>query len=140
MTYTISRDTNIVSVIVTDMVTLQDCVCSVDGLLAEGVLEPGMQLLIDATSIKPELSFSDLHNLVWHVQRLVRGGLSSIAIIATSDFVYGLARTFCTHADLQGFNVGAFRTSQKALMWLESCRPAICSSIRSNTLPGGELP
>ena len=139
MTYTIARDTNVVSVIVTDIVTLQDCIRSVDGLLAEAVLRPGMQLLVDATNLKPELSFDDLRNLVGHVERLVRRGLDSIAIIATSDLVFGLARTFSAYGDIHGFNVAAFRTQERALTWLEASRAASHAQIRNTAISKREM-
>ena len=122
MTYTVSQNTNVVKVIVTDVVTLQHCIHSVDGFLAGGRLRPGTQLLIDATNLKPSFSFADLRNLASYGKRLVQGGLHSVGIIAASDLVFGLARTFSAYADFEGFKVFTFRTEENASKWLESCK------------------
>ncbi len=138
MTYTISRDTNVVSVIAAGVVTLQDCVRSVDGLLGEGMVRPGMQLLVDATSLKPKLSCDDLRDLAAHVRRLAPRGLDSIAIIAASDFVFGLARAFSTYAGIQGVNVATFRTQKTASVWLQSCKLVAYSPAQSSSIMTGE--
>ena len=130
MKYTISRDADLVTVIACDAVTLQDCIRSVEYLLKEVPLQPGMQLLIDATCVKPELSFDELRQLAWHVNRVVRNGVRSIAITANGDFIYGLARVFSAYADMDGFNVSIFRTQETARTWLESCRPVTYSSLQ----------
>ncbi|HTC95241.1 MAG TPA: hypothetical protein VK699_17480 [Terriglobales bacterium] len=139
MKYTIFKDTNVATVVVADAVTLQDCIRSVDGFLAGASLEAGMQLLIDLTSVKPELSFGELRELVWHVKKLIQSGVSDIAITAAGDFVYGLARVFSAYADIDGFNVSVFRTQEKARTWLEGCRPATYPSIQNNTTVIGEI-
>jgi len=122
MTYTITHCPNILNVTVTDVVTLQDCIRSVDGLLAEGTLRPGMQILINATSLTPKLSSNDIRDLVRHTERLVQKGVSGVAIIAAGDFVYGLARMFSIYGYLHGVNIAAFRTQENAANWLESCK------------------
>jgi len=139
MKYTIFRDTNVATVIVADAVTLQDCVRSVDSFLTGASLQPGMQLLIDLTSIKPELSFGELRELVWHVKKLVQSGVRNIAVTAAGDFVYGLARVFSAYADIDGFNVAVFRTQEKARTWLEGCRPVTYSSIQNSTTAMREI-
>jgi hypothetical protein len=131
MTYTVFQDTNVVKVIVTDVVTLQHCIHSVDDFLAGRKLPPGMQLLIDATNLTPAFSFDDLRDLAWHSKRLVEHGLDNIAIIATSDLVFGLARTFSAYADSQGFKVFAFRTQEKAAKWLEGCKLVAYPSVQT---------
>ena len=122
MTYTVSQDTNVVKVIVTDLVTLQHCIHFVDDCLSGGRLRPGTQLLIDATNLKPAFSFTDLRNLAAYGKRLVQCGLHSVGIIAASDLVFGLARTFSTYADFEGLKVFTFRTEENASKWLESCK------------------
>jgi hypothetical protein len=134
MTYTVYQDTNVVKVIVADVVTLQHCIHSVDGFLAGGRLRPGMQLLIDATNLTPAFSFADLRDLAWHGKRLVQSGLDSIAIIATSDLVFGLARVVSAYADSQGFRVFAFRTQEKASKWLESSRLVAYPAVQAAEL------
>lgn len=128
MTYTISQNkNNIVTVVISGPVTLQDFVRSVDGLLGEDKLRPGMQLLVDATALKPRLSTDDLRDLASRVKTLALGGLDSIAIIAPSDFVFGLSRAFSTYAGLEGCNIAAFRTQKTAWGWLQGCKPSVCS-------------
>jgi hypothetical protein len=124
MTYTVSHsgDPNLVRVVVTDVVTLQHCIHSVDGFLAGGRLRPGTQLLIDATHLKPAFSFADLRDLALYARRLVKSGLHSVAIIAAGDLVFGLARAFSAYAESQGAKVFTFRTEENAAKWLESCK------------------
>lgn len=122
MGYTISRFPNLLRITVSDVVTLHDCIRSVDGLLAEGTLRPGMQILIDATDLDPRLSSNDIRDLVRHADTLAKHGLSNIAIIAAGDFVYGLARMFSIYAYLHGLEIAAFRTQENASTWLESCK------------------
>jgi hypothetical protein len=124
MTYTVSHseDTNVLKVVVTDVVTLQHCIHSVDGFLAGGPLRPGTQLLIDATNLTPSFSFADLRALAAYGKRLVQSGLHSVAIIAAGDLVFGLARTLSAYAEFQGCKVFTFRTQEKAAKWLESCK------------------
>jgi hypothetical protein len=122
MTYTVSQDTNVVTVVVADVVTLQHCIHSVDGFLAGGRLRPGMQLLIDATDLTPSFSFADLRALAAYGRRLVQSGLHSVAIIAAGDLAFGLARTLAAYAEFQGCKVFTFRTQEKAAKWLESCK------------------
>jgi hypothetical protein len=139
MKYTIARDTNIVTVTVSDVVTLQDCIRCVDCILAEAPLQPRIQVLLDATSAQPELSFGDLRELARHVRRLVQFEVRSIALTATNDFVHGLALIFSAYADIDGLNLAVFRTQRKARKWLERCTPVGCSSIQNNVTVGGEL-
>jgi len=127
MTYTLSQDKNIVTIVVSGPVTLEDCVRSVDGLLGEDKLRPGTQLIVDATGLKPRLSNDDLRDLASHVKTLASGRLSSVAIIAPSDFVFGLSRVFSTYASVQGCNIAAFRTQKTAWGWLQGCQPSVCA-------------
>lgn len=127
MIYTVSQNKNVVTVVVSGPVTLEECVRSVDGLLGEGTLRPGMRLLLDATGLKPRLSNDDLRDLASRVKKLASGGLDSVAIIAPSDFVFGLSRAFSTYAGVQGCNIAAFRTQKTAWGWLQGCQPAVCS-------------
>ena len=148
MKYTISRDRNTIHVVAGGVVTLDDCVHAASALVAEGLLQPGVKLLIDITSLTPELSFADLRNLVRQVQLLVSGGLHGIAIVAAGDLVYGLARTFSTYADLEELSVvAAFRGRHEAETWLESRKaPALPPVRESRTIKsswnrqGGERP
>lgn len=130
MQYTISKDTNVVTVIVSDVVTLQDCIRSVDRLLTEEALQPRMQVLVDATSVNPELSFADLRELVRQLKKLVQCENRGIALTAASDFVYGLALVFSAFADIDGLKIAVFRTQKKARKWLESCSAVRYSSIQ----------
>ena len=139
MKYTIARDTNVVTVVVSDVVTLQDCIRCVDCLLTEAPHEPRIQVLLDATGAKPELSFDDLRELVRHLRRLVKFEVRSIALTATNDFVHGLALIFSAYADIDGLNLAVFRNQRKARKWLESCTTVRCSPIQNNVTVGGEL-
>jgi hypothetical protein len=131
MTYTLSRDRNTIQVVAGDVVTLEDCVRAAGALMAEGLVSPGAKLLIDVSGLTPQLSFSDLRALVRQVERMVSGGLHGIAIVSTSDWVYGLARTFSTYAELQGLSVvAAFRGRQEAETWLESQGPPVLPPVR----------
>ena len=135
MTYTVSQNKNVVTVVVSGPVTLEECVRSVDGLLGEATLRPGMQLVLDAGGLKPRLSSDDLRDLASRVKTLGSSGLDSVAIIAPSDFVYGLARAFSTYAGIQGFNIAAFRTHQTARGWLQTCRPSPYPPAQANLSP-----
>jgi hypothetical protein len=139
MKYTIARDTNIVTVVVSDVVTLQDCIRCLDCLLTEAPLEPRIQVLLDATSAQPELSFDDLRELVRHVRRLVQFDVRSIALTATNDFVHGLALIFSAYADIDGLNLAVFRNQRKARKWLATCMPAGCSPTQNNAIVSEEL-
>jgi len=139
MKYTIARDTNIVTVMVSDVVTLEDCIRCVDCILTEAPLQPRIQALLDATGAQPELSFDDLRELVRHLRRLVKFEVHSIALTATNDFVHGLALIFSAYANIDGLNLAVFRNQRKARKWLESCTPAGCSPSQDNVTPGGEL-
>jgi hypothetical protein len=131
MTYTISRDRNTIHVVAGDVVTLEDCVRAAGALVAEGMVSPGAKLLIDVSDLTPQLSFGDLRALVREVERMVRGGLHGIAIVSASDWVYGLARTFSTYAELQGLSmVAAFRSRQEAETWLEKQGAPVFPPVR----------
>src|SRR5258706_12217237 len=102
MTYAVSPSTKIITVILNDVVTLEDCVQPFTSLLAQSIFQPGMQMLVDATGIRPRLSSADLRALVSDARKLLDAGISSIAVVASSDFVYGLARAFSIYADIEG--------------------------------------
>jgi hypothetical protein len=113
-----------VSVHASGRVTFQE----VEGVLGDLLLDPrlsGARMLIDCSAVHSTLSTPELREVARDLRPLLDRGLGPIAIIATSAFMYGVARMFSVFAGITGASVGAFRSEAEALIWLSEHASAV---------------
>jgi SpoIIAA-like len=75
-------------------------------------------ILIDATQAMPEVAFPELKRMAGRFAGLTRSGLGRVAVVASQDLTYGLARAYSAYAEQDGLEAGAFRTEREARDWL----------------------
>jgi len=75
-------------------------------------------LLIDATQATPEVAFPELKRMARRFAGLTRSGLGRVAVVASQDLTYGLARAYSAYAEQDGLEAGVFRTEREARDWL----------------------
>jgi hypothetical protein len=111
-------DGRLVRIVVVDRVTLDETVQLTDALLADPGFEATADLLVDASRGRPSLSYQEMRTTATRWAALA-GRVRRIAIVASGDVIYRLARAFQYFAELAGLTCQVFRTIRAARTWLE---------------------
>jgi len=92
-----------------------------DALESDPEFDPAFRQICDLTDV------TDLHASADHLRALAEDlafrRTSRRAFVAPSDFFYGLARMLETYIELEGGDVGVFRTLAEAEAWLAEAGP-----------------
>lgn len=115
---TIYKDYRLVVTVEEGRVTFADMQANKDRLLNDPDFDPGFNQLSDATlATDTDLSAENVR-LLYH--RRVFSATSRRAVIAPTDFAYGMARMLQTYVDLSetAHPVEVFRDRGSALRWL----------------------
>ncbi len=117
ITYRIDTDALLVRTTATGVVVDADLRAHEDSLAADPAFEPAMAQLVDGRTIERlEVSAAGIRQFVAHEGRLApRFANHRVAILASENMVYGMARMYQMLSDL---NVGVFRTTVEALKFL----------------------
>ncbi len=84
-------------------------------------LQAGYKVLADYTGSRPQLNFSDIELMAQRRKRmLMAAGVVTIALVADTPLVFGLARIYQTTMDDPRFRIQVFRTRSEAESWLAS--------------------
>jgi hypothetical protein len=93
-------------------------------LLADVLEHPrlccGVRVLVDGRLVRGAPSTEELRTIARHLKPLLDRGLGPIAIVATSPFIYGVARMFSVFAEAMRATVAPFRGLDEANAWLKS--------------------
>lgn len=118
--YTISTEENLVLVTATGVVTRDH----MDGLhhqmLADTRIEPGMRLIFEAGDADARLNFTDLQEIAERLSGIFDRGIGKVAVVADSNYVYSLAKTFAVFAANEPVRMKPFRKREEAIEWLNS--------------------
>ena len=98
--------------------TYADAKGSIDATLAHPRFGPGCDALFDGTDVNTVPSTAELRTLAADLKPLRDAGLSAVALVAGSNFTFGVARMFSAFAEAFGAKVGAFRSVEDARAWL----------------------
>jgi hypothetical protein len=80
----------------------------------------GYDELFDATGATTDLTADQVRALALRAQALrQKGPLGAVAVVATNDLAFGLARMYGLLCETVGAPAGAFRTAAKAEEWLD---------------------
>lgn len=99
-------------------VTFDEVQGVLDQMLAHPRLSDGVRVLTDARKVTGTPSRSELRDIAGNLKPLLARGVSAIAIVTSSVFVYGVARMFSVFAEQVNANVTVFRDMDDARRWL----------------------
>lgn len=117
LSFTISSAAGVIRVSGSGRASLADNIRMAESLREHPELRPGMSLLLDAREMEPDLFTADLRSSARYFEPL---GLRRMAIVAPADYAFGTARAFAVHAEAVGLEVGAFRSVDEALAWVQA--------------------
>lgn len=80
--------------------------------------DAGARILVDARTMAGAPTTEELRAVALDLKPLVDGGLRAIAIVAESQYIYGVARMFTAFASTVNVNAATFRTVDEAQHWL----------------------
>lgn len=101
-------------------VTVADVAAVLDELLSHSSLAPGSCVLADARKVRSVPPTAELRRIAKDLTPLRAHGVARIAVVARSNFVYGIARMFMVFAEGIGLNISVFRRVRDATEWLSS--------------------
>ena len=120
--YEIDSDENMVRVEGTDRVTDKDLWELPARISRDPKLKTGMPSIMDLTGVTDqEITKRGIEDFLYSIRtnRHDRGEASA-AIVATDDYLYGMARMIAMKSELNGpMNFSVFRARSDALSWLE---------------------
>jgi SpoIIAA-like len=77
-------------------------------------------LLMETGKADAHLTFTDLQEISARLQGLFDKGIVRVAIVAKSNFIYSLAKTFGVFAAREPVRIKPFRKTADAIEWLNS--------------------
>ena len=92
-------------------------------ILADPRLCCGTRMLVDGRDVRGAPSALELRTIAADMRPMLEKGLGPIAIVTSSQMVYGVARMFATFAELVNANISPFRDMGDAERWL-AAQPA----------------
>jgi hypothetical protein len=101
-------------------VTYNEVEAILDQILEHPRLCCGVRVLIDGRLVGGAPSTDELRTIARHLKPLLDRGLGPVAIVASSPFIYGIARMFSVFAEAMRANVAPFRCMNEARGWLAS--------------------
>lgn len=99
-------------------------VCAVMSQMAGREGRAGLSVVVDARQVTDVPSTPELRRIVTEMQPLFAEGSGSIAIVASTPFVYGVARMFAVFAQAVSVTVVTFRCMEAMESWLAARRVA----------------
>ena len=118
LSYEVSAEKHLVIATASGQVSRTDFDQLRSSILADSRIGPGMALLFETEGAEPKLTFTDLNEIAGRLQQVFDKGISRIAIVAHSKFLYSLARTFGIFAAREPVRVKPFQKVEDAVNWL----------------------
>jgi hypothetical protein len=117
ISYRILPEARLVHAVVAGVVTDADILAYRQRLNADPHFEPGMSEFVDCRNVERlEVTSQGIRGVVWHDERHKdRLGGHQLAVVASADVVFGMARMYQTQSN---GDVGVFRTIREALDFL----------------------
>jgi hypothetical protein len=119
ITYSISPRQQRLRVYSTGIIRASDLRRFLSELLEDPTLQPGLRALYDARYAEPDISVLELAEVAGKVARVVRRGVSRVAITAESANTLRVAKTFAALARAIGIDVDVFEQLADAEKWLD---------------------
>ena len=119
ITYTISREELLIKAFARGIIRADDLHGLIKSLLADPDFVPGLRGLYDARYSEPDITVMQLAEVAGEVRQLLNRGLGRIAVVAESQTIYRVAKTFSILARALGIDVDVFRELAPAQAWLE---------------------
>jgi len=119
ITYTISREELLIKAFARGIIRADDLHGLIKSLLADPAFVPGLRGLYDARYSEPDITVMQLAEVAGEVRQLLNRGLGRIAVVAESQTIYRVAKTFSILARALGIDVDVFRELAPAQAWLE---------------------
>lgn len=95
-------------------VTYEEVMELFEKILAHPRLGEGSDMLVDAEKVTGVPTTKELRVIARALRPLHVAGVSAMAIVTSSTFVYGIARMFSVLAESSGMRVSAFREMNEA--------------------------
>lgn len=118
VTYTISREENLIRATATGVIRAPDLRGLVEALLLDPNVVPGIRGLYDSRYGVPDLAVIELAEIARKVRQLIERGLGRVAIVAIAQLTYTVAKTFAVLAKPLGVEVEIFQSLPQAMAWL----------------------
>ena len=125
ISYQIDRRNSIVRVRPTGSIEFDEIATTVEQLLRDPSLQPGMNVLSDHSELRSVASTQLVRSSVPLLQRLAeRLGSFKCAVVVPRDASYGMARMAEAYARSTAVEIRAFRVRDEAESWLTQESPA----------------
>ncbi|MGH7651441.1 MAG: hypothetical protein ACREMS_06315 [Gemmatimonadaceae bacterium] len=118
ITYTISRDQQLIRAVATGIIRVQDLHGLIDSLLGDPNLTPGIRGLYDSRLAEPDVTVLQLAEVAVQVRKLLDRGLGRLALVAQSQTTHRVEKTFSILARAVGVDVEVFWELEAAEAWL----------------------
>ncbi|MDQ6716959.1 MAG: STAS/SEC14 domain-containing protein [Gemmatimonadota bacterium] len=120
LSYQVSPEKHLVVAVASGQVSRADFDQMRSSILADERIGPGMALLFETDGAEPLLTFTDLNEIACRLEQVFDKGIGRIAIVASSKFLYSLARTFGVFAAKERVSVKPFERIEDAEDWLSA--------------------
>lgn len=101
-------------------VTFDEVMRAEADLLAHPALDARARLLVDGREVEAAPTAAELRSIAREMKAVHARGVKHFAIVAGSDFVYGVARMFAVFAQAVSLHVAVFRDIESARRWLRA--------------------
>lgn len=120
LSYAVSREEKLVRVKVTGNFLSEDMPKPESSPVADVEFGPGWRYLVEATDVRPDVTFTDLQKAAGGLTRLKEKGVEVMAIVADTTHVYALAQVFAVFAPPHSVDVKVFHKLSEATAWLKA--------------------
>ena len=120
LTYAVSLPDRLIRVTAVGDVTVTENESLARELEQEPSASPGMRMLVDISRSATSMTNEHLRSVARRFRSVQAHGIGPVAIVAGSDFTYGMARAYSAYAEIEGIGVRVFRTEDDALAWLDT--------------------
>lgn len=100
------------------IVTYDEVRRTIDGLLADARLQPGVSILIDNRQVTRTPSIGEVAAITRHFAKVFARGARRVALVTDNEMVYRVSQVFASFASTVGSDTKVFREDETARKWL----------------------
>ena len=119
-TFSILKDEKRVYVVGEGISHISECLEAMTDLSEDENFKPAFDVIVDLRSFKYSPSFRDAESIASKLSAMKENYRGKVAVVVSTNFLFGMVRMASILADLAGFSFYAFHDYNKAVKWIET--------------------